>query len=97
MNPQDLTEDIEEKESLSSFQTKNMLTVSGFEEAFKEFATAGIQNSQVTEVVPCDVASSTCKTIPADKKMDVSATQVRTVIKPSHLFIGLRWKTYLLY
>ncbi|XP_037553949.1 lysine-specific demethylase 4B [Nematolebias whitei] len=75
VNPQNLTEDIEEKKSLSSFKTEEMLTVSGFEEVFKKFATAGIQNSQPDKVVPSDTTSSTCKTIPADKKMDVSATQ----------------------
>ncbi|XP_017268997.1 lysine-specific demethylase 4B [Kryptolebias marmoratus] len=90
VKPQNLTEDLEKKKqrkqkSMSPIQTDEMLTVSGFEEAFKEFATTGIQNSQKNLVVHFDTTSSARKEIPADKQMDPSYSKMKmpTEVKKS--------------
>lgn len=83
MNPQNLIEDLEkkkqkqQKKSMFPIQIDEFQPVSGFEEAFQEFATSGIQSPLKNMAVHFD-SPSVCKEILAEKSMDVSATQVRT-------------------
>lgn len=66
--PQNVTEDIEKKKQKKQKKMSNIESSStGFQEAFEQFATSANNNSKIT------VGASD---IPADNKLDVSATQV---------------------
>ncbi|XP_069009482.1 lysine-specific demethylase 4B [Embiotoca jacksoni] len=74
--PQIMTEDIEKKKQkkqkkMTSFQN----AITGFEEAFEQFATSGIKNSKKGMVRHLDSLSLKQSGEPADDKVDVSATQ----------------------
>uniref|UniRef100_A0A8C4ISI9 [histone H3]-trimethyl-L-lysine(9) demethylase n=1 Tax=Dicentrarchus labrax TaxID=13489 RepID=A0A8C4ISI9_DICLA len=79
--PQILTEDIDKKKHK---KPKKMSiahdTMTGFEEAFKQFATSSIKKSKNATVSDTEVESplaSRPSDIPADSKLDATATQVR--------------------
>ncbi|XP_006792065.1 lysine-specific demethylase 4B [Neolamprologus brichardi] len=74
--PQNLTDDIEKKKQrkpkkISSGQN----AITGFEEAFKQFATSDDKNSKRDTARHLDTLSLRHSDILADNKMDVSATQ----------------------
>lgn len=91
VKPQNLIEEIEKKKqkqqkSMFPIQMGEFKAVSGFEEAFQEFATSGIQNSQKNMAIRFDTPLVR-KELPAQKTMDVSGTQVRTDMIKSWSFI----------
>lgn len=78
--PQNLTEDIEKKKQKKQKKMSNVPnSVTGFQEAFEEFATSGIKNSKTPTASHLEVGNpltQRASDIPADSKLDVSATQV---------------------
>lgn len=78
--PPNLTEDIEKKKQKKQKKMSNIhSSITGFEEAFEQFATSGIKNSKNTMVTHPEVGNPLTprqSDIPADNKLDVSATQV---------------------
>ena len=78
--PQNLTEDIEKKKHKKPKKispTNNPMT--GFEEAFQQFATSGIKKEKKAVVSPPPVVNPATQRpidIPAESKPDISTTQV---------------------
>lgn len=73
--PQNLTEDTEKKKQKKPKKMSNIHnSITGFEEAFEQFATSSVKNSK-NAIISSQVGSE----IPDDKKLDVSATQVRLI------------------
>nr|XP_020452382.1 lysine-specific demethylase 4B-like [Monopterus albus] len=71
--PQNLTEDFEKKKQKKLKKTSNIHnSITGFEEAFKQFATSSTKNSKNTMGNPLTPRQSD---IPADSKLDVNTTQ----------------------
>ena len=69
--PPNLTEDAEKKKPKKPKKTSNTHSaITGFEEAFEQFATSGNKKSMDTVVSHPEVRS------PADSKLEVSNTQV---------------------
>uniref|UniRef100_A0A3B4ZVI1 Lysine-specific demethylase 4B n=1 Tax=Stegastes partitus TaxID=144197 RepID=A0A3B4ZVI1_9TELE len=74
--PQNLTDDVEKKKPKKPKKISNIQSaMTGFEEAFEQFATSGINNSKKAVASHVDTLSPRHTDIPADSKMDVSATQ----------------------
>ncbi|XP_070816745.1 lysine-specific demethylase 4B [Chaetodon trifascialis] len=77
--PQNLAEDIEKKKHKKPKKMSNTNNaITGFEEAFEQFATASIKNSKKAIVSHAEVGnllSPRQSSIPADSKLDVSPTQ----------------------
>ncbi|XP_044056520.1 lysine-specific demethylase 4B [Siniperca chuatsi] len=77
--PQNLTEDIEKKKQKKPKKMSNIRNaMTGFEQAFEQFATSGIKNSKQAMVSHPEVGkplNPRQSDIPADNKLDVSATQ----------------------
>lgn len=81
--PQYLTEDIEKKKHKKPKKITNTHnSITGFEEAFEKFATAGVKNSN-TAFIDTEVGNpltpKQSDTSP-DSKLDMSTSQVRFVI-----------------
>lgn len=79
-----MTDDIEKKKQrkpkkISSGQN----AITGFEEAFKQFATSDDKNSKRDTARHLDTLSPRHSDILADNKMDVSATQVSPILTES--------------
>lgn len=78
--PQNLTEDIDKKKHKKPKKMSNTNNaITGFEEAFEQFATGGIKNSKKAIVSHPEVGnplSPRQSGIPADSKLDASPTQV---------------------
>uniref|UniRef100_A0AAQ5XSE9 [histone H3]-trimethyl-L-lysine(9) demethylase n=1 Tax=Amphiprion ocellaris TaxID=80972 RepID=A0AAQ5XSE9_AMPOC len=74
--PQNLTDDVEKKKPKKPKKISNIQSaMTGFEEAFQQFATSGINNSKKAMASHVDTLSPRHNDIPADNKMDMSATQ----------------------
>ncbi|XP_026178760.1 lysine-specific demethylase 4B isoform X2 [Mastacembelus armatus] len=77
--PQNLTGDTEKKKPKKPKKMSNMYnSMTGFEEAFEQFATSGIKNSKNTMVNHAGMGnsqSSRQSDIPAEGKLDLSAAQ----------------------
>lgn len=88
--PQNLTEDIEKKKQKKPKKTSNIHNaITGFEEAFEQFATSGIKTSKKAVVNHPEVGNPLTarqSDIPADNKLDVSA-QVRFFCSKSIRFV----------
>lgn len=88
--PQNLMEDIEKKKPKKPKKTTNT-SITGFEEAFEQFATSNIKTSNNVSFA-AEVAKPLIpkqSDIPADNKLDVSATQVRLSRSKSIVFFPL--------
>lgn len=73
--PQAFTEDFEKKKYKKPKKISSTQAITGFEEAFEQFATSSMQNSKKSTVgSPLSPRESD---IPADSKLDVNASQVR--------------------
>ncbi|XP_072245401.1 lysine-specific demethylase 4B isoform X2 [Leuresthes tenuis] len=73
--PQNLMDDVEKKKVKKQKRMSNIQTaISGFEEAFEQFATSGIKNSQ-NVVSHFEPTSPRHRDIPANNKMDATTTQ----------------------
>ncbi|XP_070764395.1 lysine-specific demethylase 4B [Enoplosus armatus] len=77
--PQNLTEDIEKKKQKKPKKMSSIHnSITGFEQAFEQFATSGIKNSKNAMVSHPEVGNPLTprqSDIPVDNKLDVSATQ----------------------
>ena len=86
-------EDIEKKKPKKPKKTTNTHnSITGFEEAFEQFATSNMKTSNnvsfAAEVAKPPIPKQS--DIPADNKLDVSATQVRLFRSKSIVFFPLR-------
>lgn len=84
--PQNLTEDTEKKKQKKQKKMSNIHnSITGFEEAFEQFATSTVKNSK-NAIISGQVGNRlnpSQSEIPGDKKLDVSATQVRLIMTES--------------
>lgn len=79
--PQNLTEDSEKKKQKKPKKTSNIPNaITGFEEAFEQFATSSIRNSKNAMVSHSEMGKPLTprqSDTPVDNKLEVSATQVK--------------------
>lgn len=78
--PQILTEDTEKKKPKKPKKMSNINSITGFEEVFQQFATSSIKtskNAMLSHPEAGNLLTPRQSDIPADNKLDGSATQVR--------------------
>uniref|UniRef100_A0A3Q1GG67 Lysine-specific demethylase 4B n=1 Tax=Acanthochromis polyacanthus TaxID=80966 RepID=A0A3Q1GG67_9TELE len=84
--PQNLTDDVEKKKPKKPKKISNIQSaMTGFEEAFQQFATSGINNSKKATASRVRTVSPRHNDIPADNKMDASYSKMKmpTEVKKS--------------